>query len=173
MSRTRLYQILFRHNRPEIPRQNYEDPLVRGAVSQRIAFLESKADRLYTIEIYWVLMIDGNYAKASLLHALSQLPKKPGASIRELRSLLSGNRQRKLLYEQVERDRLLLEHDAKRDRRREQRYPSYLVAHEWKVMLWEKIRLPFSARRSVSCCRPRAPPSKRPVSISFAASPSF
>lgn len=108
--RTRLYQILFRHNRPEIPHQNYEDSLVQGAVSQRTAFLESKADRLYTIEIYWVLMIDGNYAKASLLHAFSQLPNKPGASIRELRSLLSGNRQRKLLYEQVERDRLLLEH---------------------------------------------------------------
>jgi type IV secretion system protein TrbE len=108
--RTRLYQILFRHNRPEIPRQNYEDSLVQGAVSQRTAFLESKSDRLYTIEIYWVLMIDGNYAKTSLLHALSQLPKQPGASIRELKSLLSGNRQRKLLYQQVERDRLLLDH---------------------------------------------------------------
>jgi type IV secretion/conjugal transfer VirB4 family ATPase len=108
--RTRLYQILFRHNRPVISRQDYEDSLVRGAVDQRIRFLESKADRLYLIEIYWVLMIDGDYAKASLLDALSQLPKHPGASARELRSLLSGNRQRTLLYEQIERDRQLLEH---------------------------------------------------------------
>lgn len=108
--RTRLYQILFRHNRPAIPHQNYEDSLVQGAVDQRTAFLESKTDRLYSIEIYWVLMIDGNYAKSSLLHAFSQLPKKPGASISELRSLLSGNRQRKLFYEQIERDHLLLEH---------------------------------------------------------------
>ena len=105
-----MYQILFRHNRPEIPHQNYEDSLVQGAVKQRKAFLESKSDRLYTIEIYWVLLIDGNYAKTGLLHAFSQLPQEPGASIRELRSLLSGNRQRKFLSEQIERDRMLLEH---------------------------------------------------------------
>jgi type IV secretion system protein VirB4 len=76
--KARLYQTLFRHNRPQISHQEYQDSLVQGAVTQRRAFLESKADHLYTIEIYWVLVVDGNYAKRSLLDALAELPKHPG-----------------------------------------------------------------------------------------------
>jgi type IV secretion/conjugal transfer VirB4 family ATPase len=107
--RCRLYQILFKRNHPAIPHADYENPLVRAAVEQRNAFLASKAERLYSIEIFWIVMIDGSYAKTGLLHALSQLPKQPGASLRELRALFSGNKERSLLYEQIERDRLRLQ----------------------------------------------------------------
>jgi type IV secretory pathway VirB4 component len=61
--RTRLYQILFRHNQPEIAHAEYNDPLVRAAVEQRAAFLKAKSDRLYSIEIFWVVMIDGSYVE--------------------------------------------------------------------------------------------------------------
>jgi len=107
--RCRLYQILFRHNRPPIPHAKYTNPLVRAAVEQRATFLESKADHLYSTEIVWVVMIDGSYAKTGLLHALAALPKRPGSSMREMRALLSGNKQRTLIYEQIERDRLRLQ----------------------------------------------------------------
>ncbi|MGA7155256.1 MAG: DUF87 domain-containing protein [Acidobacteriaceae bacterium] len=105
----RLYQILFKRNRPHIPHTEYENPLIRAAVEQRTAFLEAKADRLYSIEIFWIVMIDGSYAKTGLLHALSQLPKKPRASLRDLHALFSGNKERTLLYEQIERDRMRLQ----------------------------------------------------------------
>ena len=105
----RLYQVLFKHNRPAIPHAEYESPLVRAAVEQRSAFLQSKADRLYSIEIFWVVMVDGKYAKTGLLHALSQLTKSPRAGMRELKTLFAGRQQRTLLYEQIERDRLLLQ----------------------------------------------------------------
>jgi type IV secretion system protein VirB4 len=107
--KTRLYQILFKHNRPVIPHAEYESPLVRAAVEQRSAFLQSKADRLYSIEMYWVVMIDGKYAKTGLFHALSQLMKAPRAGIKELKTLFASKQQRTLLYEQIERDRLLLQ----------------------------------------------------------------
>ncbi|HLH34684.1 MAG TPA: TraC family protein [Alloacidobacterium sp.] len=107
--RCRLYQILFKHNRPSIPHAEYTNPLVRAAVEQRAAFLQSKADRLYSIEIVWVVMIDGNYAKTGLLHALATLPKQPRSSLRDIRALLSGNQERTLIYEQIERDRLRLQ----------------------------------------------------------------
>src|SRR5271156_3506042 len=107
--KTRLYQILFKRNHPEIPHAEYENPLVRAAVEQRMAFLQSKADRLYSIEIYWVVMIDGSYAKTGLLHALAQLPKQPRSAVRNFRSLFSGNKERTLMYEQVERDRMRLQ----------------------------------------------------------------
>jgi type IV secretion system protein VirB4 len=105
----RLYQILFKRNRPAIPHAEYENPLVRAAVEQRSAFLASKSDRLYSIDIYWVVMIDGSYQKTGLLHALSQLPKQPRSSLRDLRALFSGNKERTLIYEQIERGRLRLQ----------------------------------------------------------------
>jgi type IV secretion/conjugal transfer VirB4 family ATPase len=106
--KTRLYQILFKHNRPTIPHAEYDSPLVHAAVEKRSAFLESKSDRLYSIDIYWVVMIDGSYQKTGLLHALLQLPKQPRSSLRDLHALFSGNKERTLLYEQIERNRLLL-----------------------------------------------------------------
>ncbi len=110
---TRLYQILFRHNRPEIPHEEYTNSLVRATVEQRAEFLAAKADRLYTIEIFWIVMVDGSYAKAGLLNALSQLPKSPRASLQQLRALFSASKERTLLYEQIERDRLRLEQKVK------------------------------------------------------------
>lgn len=107
--RCRLHQVLFKRNRPAIPHAEYENPLVRAAVEQRCAFLASKADRLYSIEIYWVLMVDGSYAKSGLLHALAQLPRHPRTSLRDLHALFSGNKERTLIYEQIERDRLRLQ----------------------------------------------------------------
>ena len=102
---TRLYQILFKRNHPAIPHAEYGNPLVRAAVGQRAAFLQSKSDRLYSIEIYWVVMIDGSYAKTGLLHALAQLPKQPRSSLRDLHALFSASKERTLIYEQIERDR--------------------------------------------------------------------
>ena len=94
--KTRLYQILFRHNQPTIPHAEYTNPLVRAAAEQRATFLNTKSDRLYSIEIFWIVMIDGSYAKAGLLHALSQLQKSPRSALgifgRDLRALFSSSK---------------------------------------------------------------------------------
>lgn len=107
--KTRLYQVLFRHNRPEIPHAQYGNPLVRAAVEQRADFLAAKADRLYSVEIFWIVMVDGSYARTGLLHALAQLPQHPRSSLRDLHAFLSASKERTLLYEQIERDRMRLE----------------------------------------------------------------
>src|ERR1700733_3616533 len=107
--RTRLYQIFAKHNRPKINHAEYDNLLVRAAVDQRADFLQTKSERLYSIEIFWVVMIDGSYKKAGLLHALAQLPKGLGSSLHELRALFSSSKTRHLLREQIERDRLRLE----------------------------------------------------------------
>lgn len=73
----RLYQVLFRHNRPRIPHADYTSPLVRESATQRAKFLERKTDRLYSVEVFWILMVDGSYAKSGLMHALTQLPTTP------------------------------------------------------------------------------------------------
>jgi type IV secretion/conjugal transfer VirB4 family ATPase len=105
----RLYQILFKRNRPAIPHTEYENPIVRASVEQRSQFLKSKTDRLYSIEVFWIVMIDGSYAKTGIVHALAQLPKHPRTSLRDLRALFSCNKERTLIYEQIERDQLRLQ----------------------------------------------------------------
>jgi type IV secretion/conjugal transfer VirB4 family ATPase len=105
----RLYQILFKRNHPQISHAKYTNPLVRTAVEQRAVFLKSKSDRLYSIEIFWVVMVEGSHQKSGLLHAISQLPNSPRASLRDLHVLFSGNRERTLVYEQIERGRLRLQ----------------------------------------------------------------
>ncbi|HWR15499.1 MAG TPA: DUF87 domain-containing protein [Terriglobales bacterium] len=108
-TRTRLYQILFKHNLPAIPCPRQGSPLVRATFGQRTSFLESKAERLYSIEIFWVVMIDGRHARTGLLHALAQLPKHPRQSLRALWGLASSHKERTLLYEEIERDRMRLQ----------------------------------------------------------------
>lgn len=110
---TRLYQVLFKHNHPQIPVKRYENPLVRATVEQRRRFLEEKADRLYDIEIFWIVMVDSNYARTGVLHALSQIPKSPRIACKELKSLFAHGEQRTYLYEQIERDRELLGHKVR------------------------------------------------------------
>ena len=105
----RLYQIFIKRNRPAVPHAGYENPLVRAAAEQRSRFMQSKAVRLYSIEIYWIVMIDGSYQKTGLLHALAQLPKHPRSSLRDLHALFSGNKERTLLKAKIERDRRRLQ----------------------------------------------------------------
>lgn len=106
----RLYQYFFRHNHASIPQAAYAAPLVRAAVEQRQAFLNAKADRLYSVEMFWVVMVDGSYSKSSLLHALGALPKSPAETLKEITALLSGSQQRRLFVRQIERDRERLAH---------------------------------------------------------------
>jgi type IV secretion system protein TrbE len=107
--RCRLYQMLFKHNQPSIPCMDYENPLVRAAVEQRMSFLRAKSNQLYSIEIYWVLMVDGGHTGAGRLPALAALSKRTRPSLRDLRALFSGPQSRVLIHERIEGDRQRLE----------------------------------------------------------------
>src|ERR1700722_18852492 len=69
--RTRLYQVFFKRNHPEIPHAHYDNALTRESVEKRAAFLHAKSDRLYEFEIFWVVMIDGKYATNGLFRAIA------------------------------------------------------------------------------------------------------
>lgn len=104
----RLYQIFFRHNGAAVPHAGYSDRLIRAAVEKRAEHLKARASQLYSIEMYWVVMVEGAYTRSNVLHALSQLPRDARGSLKELRALLSGNRQRTMLADEIERSRQLL-----------------------------------------------------------------
>src|SRR5580698_4002239 len=92
--RTRLYQVFFKRNRPGIPHEQYGNALTSESVEKRMTFLRAKSDRLYSFEIFWVLMIDGKYGKNGLLRAISQTLKNPRSGFEEMKSLFASSDQR-------------------------------------------------------------------------------
>lgn len=107
-----VYQYLFKTNRPEIPFQPYEDPMVRAAVEQRKSFFDKKLDSLFDVEIFYAIAIEGTRSKTGIAAALKQLPTDPMAGIRELRAQFSNDKLKLLLREQIEADLVKLKQRA-------------------------------------------------------------
>src|SRR6202044_1192396 len=55
----RLYQYLFKRNNEAIPYKLYANPIVNSAIRNRIAYLGSKADTLYSLSVYYVVLYQG------------------------------------------------------------------------------------------------------------------
>jgi len=74
----RLYQYLLKRNRPAIPHREYRDmPVVERAIQDRIGFLHGKADSLYSLELYFVLIYEGWRQRGVSQNRLRQLVRDP------------------------------------------------------------------------------------------------
>jgi type IV secretion system protein VirB4 len=99
-----IYQYLFKTNRPEIPFADYNDPVVQASVDQRKEFFAARLDRLYQIEIFYAVVLEGARSKSGILPALKQLFTDPKAGYQELRAQFSNTKQKTLLRSQIETD---------------------------------------------------------------------
>jgi type IV secretion system protein VirB4 len=97
-----VYQYLFKSNRPEIPFANYEDPVVEAAIDQRRQFFEAKRDRLYQVEIFYAIVLEGPRSKSGVGAAFAQLFRDPAGAIGELRKHFTSNSMKTLLRSQIE-----------------------------------------------------------------------
>jgi type IV secretion system protein VirB4 len=55
----RLYQYILKRDHAEIPHGEYAAPVLRQAIDNRIAYLRNKAEELYSVEIYFVVLYEG------------------------------------------------------------------------------------------------------------------
>src|SRR5450432_927005 len=69
-----VYQYLFKTNRTTIPFARYGDPLIDAAIDQRREFFEEKSDRLYEIEIFYAIVLEGSRSEQGFGAALKRLP---------------------------------------------------------------------------------------------------
>ena len=99
-----VYQYLFKTNRPDIPFAKYGDPLIDAAVEQRREFFEAKRDRLYCIEIFYAVVVEGARSKTGIGAALGRFPSDPSGAWRELKAQFTGDSMKILLRTQIERD---------------------------------------------------------------------
>ena len=104
-----VYQYLFKTNCPEIPFQEYGDPVVQAAVDQRREFFRQKLDRLFDVEIFYAIVIEGTRSKTGVTAALARLPHDPKGGLQELKAQFSNDKRKVLLREQIEADLLKLE----------------------------------------------------------------
>jgi type IV secretion system protein TrbE len=91
--RYRVYQYLFKRNNETIPYKLYGNPVVDAAIKSRIAYLESKADTLFSLSIYYVVLYEGFRPSRRLSNVLQEFPAHPGRTLGNLIGNLSTKKQ--------------------------------------------------------------------------------
>jgi type IV secretion system protein VirB4 len=104
----RVYQFLFKRNRAEVPYQTYGKPVVDAAIQSRIEFLKGKAESLYTLDIYYVVLFEGFRYQQRVISSLAKLASDPRVSLQELHAYLSTRHQVVLIDTEIERARATL-----------------------------------------------------------------
>src|SRR5712692_1003307 len=104
----RVYQYVFKQNHAQIPYQAYANPVVDTAIQCRVQYLQSKADNLYALEIYYVILFEGFRYRNSLLATLPKLASDARGAWKELRALLSAKKQITLIDAEIEMARATL-----------------------------------------------------------------
>jgi type IV secretion system protein VirB4 len=97
----RVYQYLFKRNNETIPYKLYDNPIVDTAIKNRIAYLASKADTLFSLSAYYVVLFQGFQTSAKLEGALIELPKNPKKAVSDLRAQFSHRKQSVVLGQHV------------------------------------------------------------------------
>jgi type IV secretion system protein TrbE len=89
----RVYQYLFKRNNETIPYKLYGNPIVDSAIKNRIAYLASKADTLFSLSVYYVVLYQGFQTSQKLGSAIAEFPKNPIKVLSDLRAHFSGRKQ--------------------------------------------------------------------------------
>jgi type IV secretion system protein TrbE len=89
----RVYQYLFKRNNEAIPYQLYGNPVVDAAIQNRIVYLGSKADTLFSLSIYYVILHQGSPLSHSLGSIFAQFPESPRKALVELSARFRAKKQ--------------------------------------------------------------------------------
>jgi type IV secretion/conjugal transfer VirB4 family ATPase len=104
----RVYQYLFKRNNETIPYQLYGNPVVDAAIRSRIAYLGSKADTLFSLSIYYVILHQGSQISHSLGNLFAQFPQNPRKALAELSARFFAKKQVLLLGNELSKAEAVL-----------------------------------------------------------------
>jgi type IV secretion system protein TrbE len=104
----RVYQYIFRVNNQAIPYRQYGNAVVDAAIKNRIAYLASKADRLFSISIYYVVLFEGFRYHRGINNILAELPADPLKAIREICAAFSTRKQVVLIDQEISKGQATL-----------------------------------------------------------------
>src|SRR5882762_8630436 len=97
----RLYQYLFKRNNEAIPYKLYDSSIVDAAIKNRIAYLRSKADTLFSLAVYYVVLYEGFQTSHKFARVLSEMTRNPKNAFVELRAHFSTEKKTVILGQHV------------------------------------------------------------------------
>jgi type IV secretion/conjugal transfer VirB4 family ATPase len=86
----RVYQLLFKRNGQVIPHSYCGKTVVDTAIRNRVAYFAAKADDIFSLSIYFVILCPALSSRRSFANSLLELGKNPRRSIAELRAHFSS-----------------------------------------------------------------------------------
>src|SRR5258708_37237364 len=89
----RVYQYLFKRNNETIPYKLYDNPIVDTAIKNRIAYLGSKDDTVFSLSVHYVVLHQGFQVSDKLGSAIAEFPKNPKKALADLQAHFSGQKQ--------------------------------------------------------------------------------
>jgi len=113
----RIYQYLFKRKNPRIPYCEYADPVVNAAIRNRIAYFKSKAESLYSLTIFYVVVLETAQRERYLRRIFSDSSSNDNGNVAEHRSwsdwsdvigLLSSKKQIVLIDDEIRRAQAIL-----------------------------------------------------------------
>ena len=102
-SNYRVYQYLFKRNHQTIPYKLYGKPVVDMAIKNRLEYFAGKADGLFSLSIYYVILFEGFRYTRTLATTLLAITKEPGKAVSQLRAYFSARKQILLLEGELSR----------------------------------------------------------------------
>jgi type IV secretion system protein TrbE len=105
----RVYQYIFRANNQTIPHRQYGNPVVDAAINNRIAYLASKADTLFSLSIYYVVLFEGFRYRRGIGNILAEFPANPLKAMHELSAGFSTRMQVILLDQEISKGQATLQ----------------------------------------------------------------
>jgi type IV secretion system protein VirB4 len=99
----RLYQYLFKRTNQTIPYKLYRNPIVNTAIENRIAYLKSKADKLFSLSIYYVVLCRGLEISQRVGRALAGFRENPKRAFDELCAHFSAKKRVLVLGREIAR----------------------------------------------------------------------
>jgi type IV secretion/conjugal transfer VirB4 family ATPase len=97
----RLYQYLFKRNNEPIPYKLYDNPIVDAAIKNRIAYLGTKADTLFSLSVYYVVLYQGFQTSDKLGTAIAELPRNPKIALSDLQAHFGSQKRTVILGQHV------------------------------------------------------------------------
>lgn len=109
----RIYQYLFKRNNETIPYRLYDNPVVNAAIQSRMAYLQSKADALFSLSIYYVVLYRSSPIARKFVRTLASIHKHPKKTFRQFAARFSAKKRTLVLDDQLMEASATLLHKAK------------------------------------------------------------
>jgi type IV secretion/conjugal transfer VirB4 family ATPase len=104
----RVYQYLFKRNNETIPYKLYDNPVVDTAIKNRIAYLASKADTLFSLSVYYVVIYRQFEVIDRFAGVFREFSKGPKRGLTRLAAQFSSKQQAVVLGQHIDRVHALL-----------------------------------------------------------------